>query len=141
MDALDTLWMLVAAVLVFFMQAGFAMVLFSAALKGVPEENHEERARSFEFDDETRKVFEEWMLEQEILNEEQLADLHARLDAIEAKIDAITKELMEERADTMRSRVEELEVRAGGSSLPTRFEQGRDGAAYLTASFPFGRRP
>ena len=34
----DILWTCIAAFLVFLMQAGFAMVLFSAALKGIPEE-------------------------------------------------------------------------------------------------------
>jgi hypothetical protein len=39
-------------------------------------------------------------------------DLSKRIDALEAKIDALTKEVMEERAESVRSRIEELEVRA-----------------------------
>ena len=40
-DYLNNLWVFIAGVLVFFMQAGFAMVILSAALRGIPEETIE----------------------------------------------------------------------------------------------------
>ncbi len=39
-------------------------------------------------------------------------DVTARLVALEKKVDELTKELMTDRADSLRSRLEELEVRA-----------------------------
>jgi len=39
-------------------------------------------------------------------------DLSTRLAAIEKKVDELTKELMTDRADSLRARLEELEVRA-----------------------------